>query len=65
MKMNVAMRPYLEGTFRKGEAFAAYLHFPRAHVVKTARSSMRPHGLVVDYSAEGDPLGIEIIEPAR
>ena len=57
-------RPYLEVTFRKGRAFAAYLHLPRASGAKTARSSERPHGLIVDFNAEGDPLGVEITAPS-
>jgi hypothetical protein len=64
MKQRVMERPYLEVTFRKGRAFAAYLHLPHATGAKTARSSERPHGLVVDFTAEGDARGIEIIEPS-
>jgi hypothetical protein len=64
MKARVMERPYLEVTFRKGKAFAAYLHLPRATGAKTARSSERSHGLVVDYSADGDQRGIEITAPS-
>jgi hypothetical protein len=57
-------RPYLEVTFRKGEALAAYLHLPRANGAKAARSDARPRGLVVDFTADGEPFGVEITAPA-
>jgi len=57
-------RPYLEVTFRKGKAFAAYLHLPRPSGAKVARSDAREHGLVVDFTADGEPFGVEITAPA-
>jgi hypothetical protein len=57
-------RPDLEVTFRKGKAFAAYLYLGRGKARKVARSSERQHGLIVDFNAEGDPLGVEITAPS-
>jgi hypothetical protein len=61
-------RPDLEVTFRKGKAFAAYLYLARdlagTKGMKVARSSERQHGLIVDFNAEGDPLGVEITAPS-
>ena len=57
-------RPYLEVTFRKGKALAAYLHLPRANGAKAVRSDARPRGLVVDFTASGEPFGVEITAPA-
>jgi hypothetical protein len=57
-------RPYLDVTFRKGKPLAAYLHLPRANGAKAARSEVRSHGLVVDFTADGDPFGVEITAPA-
>jgi hypothetical protein len=67
MKTRVVERPSLEVTFRKGRAFAAYLHLPRAAGLarrKTARSSERAHGLIVDFTAEGEARGVEITAPS-
>jgi hypothetical protein len=58
-----AMRPYLEVTFRKGKPLAASLHLPRASGAKAARSDARPQGLVVDFTADGEPFGVEITAP--
>jgi hypothetical protein len=57
-------RPYLEVTFRKGKPLAAYLHLPRANGAKAARSDARERGLVVDFTADGEPFGVEITAPA-
>jgi Protein of unknown function (DUF2283) len=64
MKARFMERPDLEVTFRKGKAFAAYLYLARAKGMKVARSSERQHGLIVDFNAEGDPLGVEITAPS-
>jgi hypothetical protein len=58
-------KPFLEVTFRKGKVLAAYLHLRRSSRGKAARSSVRSHGMVVDFSATGDPLGVEITAPSR
>lgn len=57
-------RPYLEVTFRKGKAIAAYLYLPRPTGTKAARTvEVRPH-VLVDYAATGEPIGIELTAPA-
>jgi uncharacterized protein YuzE len=56
---------YLEITFRKGRALAAYLYLPRQPGAKSARTQeMRP-GIRADYSAAGEAIGLEITAPAR
>ena len=54
---------YLEVTFRRGRMLAAYLYLPRKAGEKIARTVPMGHGLMVDYSAEGLPIGIEITAP--
>lgn len=54
---------YLEVTFRRGRPLAAYYHLPHPTHESTARSRRVEPGLVVDYSASGQPLGIEITAP--
>ncbi|MFZ5788721.1 MAG: DUF2283 domain-containing protein [Acidobacteriota bacterium] len=57
-------RSYLEVTFRKGRPIAAYLYLPRPNGVKVARTvEVRPQ-IQVDYSANGDPIGVELTAPA-
>ena len=46
----------LQITYRKGRGFAAYLY----------RTEASPDGLlVVDYAADGRPIGVEITAPSR
>ena len=56
---------YLEVTFRRGRMLAAYLYLPRKAGEKSARTVPMPHGLMVDYAADGAPIGIEITAPER
>lgn len=54
----------LQVTYRKGRAFAAYLYLSHRTGEKSARTVASPDGLlVVDYSASGRPLGVEITAP--
>ena len=54
----------LQVTYRKGRAFAAYLHLSHATGEKSAKTVASPDGLlVVDYSASGRPVGVEITSP--
>jgi hypothetical protein len=57
-------QPYLEVTFRKGRALAAYLYLPRLSKDKSTRSVMAAAGLVVDYTSRGKAIGVEIVSPA-
>jgi len=55
---------YLEVTFRKGRPVAAYLYLPRRGLERAARVS-KSAGLLIDYTPEGKPIGIEITAPGR
>jgi uncharacterized protein YuzE len=54
---------YLEVTFRKGKAFAAYLYLPRATSARVARTLDEGRGIHVDLDDSGVPMGIEITAP--
>jgi len=54
---------YLEVTFRNGKPVAAYLYLPRESDDTSAKTEQREGGLLIDYSADGRPIGIEIIAP--
>jgi uncharacterized protein YuzE len=54
---------YLEVTFRKGKPLAAYLYLPREAGVKSARTIEGAPGILVDYSEDGAPIGLEITAP--
>lgn len=56
---------YLEVTFRKGRALAAYLYLPRPSDAKSTRTEQVAEGILVDYMASGDPIGIEITAPTQ
>ena len=54
----------LQITYRKGRAFAAYLHLSHPTGEKSAKTTPSPDGLlIVDYGATGRPVGIEITAP--
>jgi hypothetical protein len=54
----------LQVTYRKGRAFAAYLHLSHPTGEKSARTVASQDGLlIVDYGAAGGPVGIEITAP--
>ena len=54
---------YLEVTFCKGKPLAAYLYLPRSVGAKSIRTEEVLPGLLVDFSATGEPIGLEIITP--
>lgn len=56
---------YLEVTFRKGKPLAAYLYLPRRAGVKSVRTEEAIPGLLVDYTASGEPIGLEITAPSQ
>ena len=58
-------RPYLEVTFRKGRPVAAYLYLPRPTGARSARTTELRPGVLVDYAADGAPIGIELTDPAH
>jgi hypothetical protein len=56
---------YLEVTFRHGRPIAAYYYLPREGNQKSARTRRVEPGLIIDFTAEGQPIGIEITAPAK
>jgi hypothetical protein len=56
---------YLEVTFRHGRPVAAYYYLPREAHQKSARTRRVEPGLIIDFSAEGQALGIEITAPSK
>ena len=57
--------PYLEVTFRRGRALAAYLYLPRQADEKSASTKRVEPGMVVDFGRAGNPIGIEITAPGQ
>jgi uncharacterized protein YuzE len=57
--------PYLEVTFRHGRPIAAYYYLPREANQKSARTRRVEPGLIIDFTAEGQAIGIEITTPAK
>ncbi len=57
--------PYLEVTFRHGRPVAAYYYLPRVTDQKSARTRRVEPGLVIDFTADGQAIGIEITAPAK
>lgn len=54
----------LQVTYRKGRAFAAYLHLLHPTAEKSAKTVASADGLlIVDYGATGRPVGVEITAP--
>ncbi|MBI1851307.1 MAG: hypothetical protein HYR85_13285 [Planctomycetes bacterium] len=58
-------RSYLEVTYRKGRAIAAYYTLPRREGDRVVRSESAARELVVDYANDGRAIGIEIVSPTR
>lgn len=56
---------YLEVTFRHGRALAAYLYLPRDPDDRSARTKRVEPGLIIDFTAGGKPIGIEITAPGQ
>ncbi|MFM8332927.1 MAG: DUF2283 domain-containing protein [Candidatus Methylumidiphilus sp.] len=57
--------PYLEVTYCHGHPIAAYLYLPRATPDKSHRTSRAEPGMIIDYTADGKPIGIEITAPLQ
>lgn len=56
---------YLEVTYRKGRVLAAYFYLPRAAGETSVRTEKLDGGLLVDFAADGRPIGIEITSPSH
>ena len=55
---------YIKFAIRKGRVLAGYLHLPRREGDRVAYSRRADAGLVVDYSEDDRPLGVEITSPS-
>jgi uncharacterized protein YuzE len=53
----------LQITYRRGRPFAAYIYLSRRPGEKVARTEPISPDLLVDYAADGRPMGIEIVTP--
>jgi uncharacterized protein YuzE len=57
--------PYLEVTFRHGKPVAAYYYLPREADQKSVRTRRVEPGLIIDFTENGQAIGIEITTPAK
>jgi uncharacterized protein YuzE len=58
------MSPFsLQITYRKGKPFAAYIYLAHSPGARSARTEQVGPEVLVDYAADGSPLGIEIVSP--
>jgi hypothetical protein len=55
---------YLEVTYRRGKAVAAYYYLPRLPGQHSVRTRRVEPGLLIDYARGGRPIGVEITIPA-
>jgi uncharacterized protein YuzE len=53
----------LQVTYRHGKPFAAYIYLTHEPGTKSARTEQIGSELVIDYAADGSPLGIEVVSP--
>jgi len=56
---------YLQVTYRHGRPLAAYLFLPRRDGDKSTRTEIASAGLVIDYTADGRAMGVEITAPTQ
>lgn len=63
--MTAANGPYLEVTYRHGRPLAAYLYLPRRTNDRSTRTRRVAPGLVIDLTARGRAIGIEITAPSK
>ncbi len=56
---------YLEVTFRHGRPIAAYYYLPRRVGQKSARTRRVEPGMVIDFAADDQAIGIEMTAPDR
>ncbi len=56
---------YLEITYRRGKALAAYLYLGRRPGDVAARTERVGEGMLFDLSADGRLIGIEIVAPRK
>jgi len=51
-------------TFSEGKPLAAYLQLLRKPGDKAVRSKQAEAGLIIDFAADGRPIGVEITSPS-
>lgn len=56
---------YLQVTYRQGRPLAAYYYLPRRDGDRSARTERADDCLLVDVTADGRAIGIEIPSPSR
>jgi len=56
---------YLEITYRKGKAVAAYLYLGKNPGAKSAKTRKIAEGLIADFDNAGNAIGLEIVSPGR
>jgi len=56
---------YLEVTYRKGTPLAAHLYLAREPGTRSVRTERVSDTILVDYGAEGEPIGLEITVPGQ
>jgi hypothetical protein len=61
----VMKRTYLEVTYRRGHAVAAYYSLPRCPEERSDRTHRIESGFVIDFARDGCAIGIEITAPTR
>jgi uncharacterized protein YuzE len=58
-------KTYLEVTYYHGCPMVVYLYLPRSTSDKSRRTSKADPGMVIDYTEDGKPIGIEITAPSK
>lgn len=53
----------LQITYRKGKPFSAYIYLAHQPGTKGTHTEQVGPELVIDFAADGSPLGIEVISP--
>jgi len=53
----------LQVTYRKGKPFSAYIYLVRSPGTRSVRTEQIGPELLIDYAADGSPIGIEIVSP--
>ena len=56
---------YIEINFHQGKPFTAYVYLPRQVGVNSTRTVETAPGILVDYAASGEPIGLEITAPTH
>lgn len=56
---------YLEVTFRKGRALAAYLYLSREPGTKSTRTEKVGSGLLADVGSDGELISLEFTAPQK